>query len=913
MTIRVFGAVLGAGTQVREDQGAKPIADGPLGSVIFAGIFRSGPRTLLALSGLAQYRRVYGGLTQDSEAPLNFEDAYTLSEEAIKGYGLRITDGSEVKAAATLYTRKVQKGVLERFAHDIPAAAFVFTAWNGGRWAGRRRRKHGDVSLGSAITGDNTVNLGTISGLKKDEWKGATISFPNDDASFTAKVTGNTAAGVFTIDGTWTDAIVAGTDGRYTLDLANVHELTGKPENLAIEIADGGQDPSGQFEVRVTRDGASVKAYQDIEIDPTGDAYWASLINDDLEIDNFEIEVTDNLSGLADKTDPYNRPANFAEIARPGALPANNQVRFQTVRWTHSSGSNDAYLDTVNDFTHGSDPIELTIVLTFTSGTNFDVTATTADGQTIAALPAGAIGTPYTSQHASMPAFTISDGGTNPSAGHTITIYVRPLPPDLQDRGAYFYPAATPADGDVRQSYRVVANTYDTITLGPSVDISSVVIPPGAPVYTGTVAGPYDLSSGTKTVIFSIGGSGPFTLTSSLSGAATTAAALAADLQTQEETRAGSAAAALVTFSATTDLKIRITARQDFGEIAVLTIGAGGLNTKLGFTTSATATGTEPTVGRLQWRQELGGGYDGIAEIDDDDYEAAWDIATSPCNVLIPLNTGVVKCCMPGVSSAGPQQAMMEWAYTYNMMAREEIPQDKTTEAAAIAWHEANLAIGPAQDYHCVAWPSYGYRKNPYGTGLYLAPMTGAIIGAEAKKAKNVKGYHVAGAGEDVLISSIYKDLPTGDTPLNNEVLNSYGLQEIRKRGSRIFVWGDRVPGDGVRGFLHERLTKSQIGRVLLTNTGSLTFSLNNRSTWASLKVQIIKLFTPWFVAGWFDDSAGSGFSDQVSVKVDETNNTPATKALGDMNAQIGFDVVGTAERTVFTIGSKGVQESAAA
>lgn len=910
---RIFGALKGAGTQVREVSGPKPIEPGPLGSTVIVGMYRSGVvGTLMAhAGGLADYRRARGGLTQDSEAPLAAEHFYELSQGAGTLYTLRVTDGSEVAASMPLFDRDVQTSILERApASKLPTEVITMAAQSGGRWAGRRAIKTGDIGTISADVSGSTVDLGFATLV--DAWAGAELSFPDDDPGTVYTVTGNDALGVMTIAGEFTATTLAGTSGKYHLELNNTHELTGRPEYLAVEVADSAE-VAGGFSLYVHRDGDQVRTWEDLELDSAGNRYWFDAITAD-DADNYELAPTDNLVG--DPADQYKRPANYAEIPAPGGVVANT-ITLQVIRWqlddTATGSGFDAYLDTVNDVVWGSDPRACVVTLTFTGAATYTVSATYADGGEVAeSLPNGTIDVAYDAQNAYLPGWTITSGTTAPQAGDVVTLHVRPLPAGLADRGAWLYAAAGTVDGDVLERYRVASNDHESVTVSPSVDLTTSISAPTAPVATSATSGPYNLAGG-ETLIYTVGGTGPYTLTNTVIGAATSATAMATELNALELARAGSAAAKLVEFSTSAGNKIVITAMQDFGDDAQLLIGAGTLNAKIGLTAAATYDGTAGTRVRLQWAQELAGGYDGIAAIDSADYQAAWDVGSSPLNAILTENTGVVRYAMPGVTDADAQAAAMVYAYEANGVFFAEIPDTVTTEAAAVAWHKANLAVGPAQDYHAVVWPSYAQIRSPYGRGLYTAPVTGLVLGLTARRATLAEGYQDAPAGTTWTLSPKIKAYPTGVVgPLSNEILNGYGLIELRARGPRFYLFGDRIPGDGGRSWLHKRLTLSQIGRTLLTNTEALAFRRIDRATFAEVKRLLRGLFFPWYRRGWFSDVNGGDFTDQVLIKVDDTNNPASERALGNLHAAISFDVVDTAERVVFTIGPTGVSEDQA-
>jgi hypothetical protein len=905
METRIFGARRGAGTQVREVQTAKPIQEGPFGSTVLVGLFRSGPVGLVSHLGADHFRRVRGGLSQDGDAPLAAEHFYQAGVGAGTLHTLRVTDGTEVAAGLVVYNRKVDRSLLERSpASVLPTAIMELNADNGGRWAGRRNVKTGKLgTIATAISG-STVDLDFTTLV--DAWKGAVLSFPVDDSGIEYTVTGNDATGVMTVAGSFTATTTAGTNGTYVLELENTHELTGNLEALAVEIADSAEIAGG-FSLYVNRDGAQVKAWEDLDLDSSGTRHWSAQVAADARNgDNYEIAGVDNFAG--DPADAYERPANYAEIPAPGGV-SGNVLELQVVRWARS-GTGSPYLDTVNDLAWGSDPAPATILITFTAATTYTVSATFTDGETADDLPGGSTGVAWASPNAKIPGFTITAGAVAADATTRLTIYARPLPANLAAKGAWLYVAAGDTDGDTLARYLVVSNTFNTVTLAPSVDLSTEVQAPEAPTMTGTTAGPFALNAASLTLIYTVGGSGPYTLTESLAGAAETTTALAADLNAQELARAGSAAAKLVAFTVSAADKLVITALQDFGGDATILLGNGTLNAVVGFTNAQTASGVDGQIVRLQFRQELGAGYDGAAGLTADHYADAWAVGSSPLNDLEIVNTGVLRLAMPGITDADAQGAAMTWAYENNAVFWAEIPDTVTTEAAAVAWHKANLAIGVAQDYHATPFPSYVKIRNPYGTGLYTCPASGIILGITARKAVDGNGYHNAPAGVEYLLNPIAKDLPTEDRPLNNETLNGYGLIELRKRGRTIYLWGDRIVGYGGRSWLHKRLTVSHVGRTLLVNTDRLVFRRIDGATFAEVKRLLLGLFTPWHRAGWFDDSDGPAFGDQVEIKVDAANNPIAERNLGNLNAAISFNVVDTAERVIFTIGPRGISVS---
>lgn len=301
--------------------------------------------------------------------------------------------------------------------------------------------------------------------------------------------------------------------------------------------------------------------------------------------------------------------------------------------------------------------------------------------------------------------------------------------------------------------------------------------------------------------------------------------------------------------------------------------------------------------------REFERGRDGVADIVDADYIAAWDTVSSVFNQTTDKGLGLVKFASPGVTATAVQQAGRSYAASKNHQYRYEIPDTVVTEAAADA--QVNTTLGRS-DYAVVSFPSYAYVVDPDGEGgLKLVSSTGMIHGREARIATDFEGYHKAGAGEDATLDQIQK-LPTGDTILNEEVLNPRGINVIKKLKGNFVLWGDRtVAIDPTWKFKHHREAMSYYEHVLQESFGFIIFGLNSPEGRKTVQASMISFFLPEYRKGALDQDFA--FEDACAIKIDKENNTAATKAAGDMFCDVTLRMTDVVERLRIRIGKAGI------
>ena len=307
--------------------------------------------------------------------------------------------------------------------------------------------------------------------------------------------------------------------------------------------------------------------------------------------------------------------------------------------------------------------------------------------------------------------------------------------------------------------------------------------------------------------------------------------------------------------------------------------------------------------------RELEGGIDGNSDLLDTDYnQQAWDVSTSPFNRVIGRNLGLIKFATPGITSTAVAKAGANYAIAKNHQYRHEIPSNITTDFGAI--DHINETIGRTE-YAVAAFPSYGYVPDPEATEpgkLKLVTLTGQIHGVEAAFSRNFDGYHKAAAGIDAILSKLLS-ITTGERVLNEEFLNPAGLQVIKKIKGNFIIWGDRTLHlDPTWRFKHQREQMSYYEHVLQENFDWIIFAINDPVTENLARAALRGFFFPEYQKRAL---RGETFDDAAFIKIDSENNTDATRANGDLYADILLRLADTVERFIIRIGKQGIFENA--
>jgi hypothetical protein len=327
----------------------------------------------------------------------------------------------------------------------------------------------------------------------------------------------------------------------------------------------------------------------------------------------------------------------------------------------------------------------------------------------------------------------------------------------------------------------------------------------------------------------------------------------------------------------------------------------------------------------LEWNERAGWGFDGfVAGMTTADYEALLDPGTSPLKKLKGMNQGLVKVLIPGIAKPSEavalQKACRNLCLDYNWQYRVELPDEYEDSQDMLDW--VNNTMGRL-DLSCIFVPTFGYIRDPLADSgsdarEVLVSTQAMQLGREAMVARDYDGYHKAGAGTDVTLPLITRMPVLGrpDDPqrLNEELLNPAGLNAYRwaSGGGVLIAWGDRsLDNTTVFKWKHKREQLSHYENVLIENFDWAIFAINDpiadADILAAMHTYFLEEYRKRAIRG---DGFVGGTNPAAIIKMDEENNTDATRAQGDQIIEVSLRLADTVERLRIIIGAMGLTEA---
>ena len=332
---------------------------------------------------------------------------------------------------------------------------------------------------------------------------------------------------------------------------------------------------------------------------------------------------------------------------------------------------------------------------------------------------------------------------------------------------------------------------------------------------------------------------------------------------------------------------------------------------------------------RIEYPEQCENGYDGyLAGMTTSDYEQHLDVGTSPIEKLKGRGYGVVKLSAPGTAyltaATTLQQKFHTLAAANNWNVKNEFPWeyhdwDVYYEHDLVDY--VNNTLGRT-DYASIHFPMFGYIRDPFAEAesdarRLLVPLTGMILGEEAYIAKKWGGYHKAPAGNEAALPDVLElpviGKPENPTKLDEEVLNPAGINMVKwiQGGNTVILWGDRTLAQTTAfKFYHKRCLLSQYEIDLLEGFDFTIFGINDPEADSEVLAALHDYFLPEYRKRAIRGTSFVGGPNPAAIfKMDEDNNTDATRAQGDQIVEISLRLADVIERLRIFVGAMGVVE----
>lgn len=273
----------------------------------------------------------------------------------------------------------------------------------------------------------------------------------------------------------------------------------------------------------------------------------------------------------------------------------------------------------------------------------------------------------------------------------------------------------------------------------------------------------------------------------------------------------------------------------------------------------------------------LSGGTDGD-ELKNADYEAALEMA----KVL----DDVTLIAIPGQTSIVLNAALTAFCdnngyFPFLDMPLGSLPEEtRQYRKSFSAWTGA------------LAYP-WGRMNDPLTDSLKYVPTCGHLMGLYARTIENT-GIHKAPAGTQAQLRG-FVELEYAVTPTEMGDLNISGVITIMVRpNAGIVAWGARSLNstDSTMRYVTDGLINLNIKKSLYDGTQYAVFEPNDDKLWANVKATCTGFLETLRLNGTLKGTAQEAYY----VTVDDSNNTDATIAEGQLNIEIGYAPVKPAE-----------------
>lgn len=279
----------------------------------------------------------------------------------------------------------------------------------------------------------------------------------------------------------------------------------------------------------------------------------------------------------------------------------------------------------------------------------------------------------------------------------------------------------------------------------------------------------------------------------------------------------------------------------------------------------------------------LASGSDGDV-LKDEDYVKALE--------MIDVLDDVTMVSIVGQTSKVVNDAILAYCDNNGLFPIIDMPIGSTTEQTKTYRKSIGAFTG------ALAHP-WGKMNDPLTGSLKTVPACGHLMGVYARVIEN-RGVHKAPAGVDAVVRG-FVEMEYHITPAQLGTLNPIGVVCIMSRpNAGIVVWGARSlnNSDSTMRYVTDGLLNLSIKKSLYNGTQFAVFEPNNEALWTKVESTCNAFLETLRQSGALKGSAEEAYY----VTVNDTNNTDATIAEGQLNIEIGYAPVKPAEFVIIKL-----------
>lgn len=212
------------------------------------------------------------------------------------------------------------------------------------------------------------------------------------------------------------------------------------------------------------------------------------------------------------------------------------------------------------------------------------------------------------------------------------------------------------------------------------------------------------------------------------------------------------------------------------------------------------------------------------------------------------------------------------------------------------------LGTNPLNSSYGALYYPWVFVNDPLTGKKKLVPPSGAVIGTYAH-VDSTRGVHKAPAGT----ADGYLDTAVGIerivTKGEQEILNPIGINVIRALPEGICIWGARtLSSDTEWQYINIRRLMMYVEESVDKGSQWVVFEPNDPSLWGKVKRNLSAFLT----RVWRDGALyGTTQEEAFFIKVDEENNPPATRDVGQLIIEVGIAPVKPAEFVIIRVSQK--------